>query len=100
MIETWVSVRARRTETIRVWVIKVGILARGSCVFVIGGSADSQHFAVGQNRRVHLDPRLGHRWSGLPLERGGREVDDLRRRRGWGAAAQNHHPRSISVRRG
>ena len=70
MIETRVSVHAGRTEAIGARVIEVGIQAGGGCVLIIGGSAHGQHFPVGQDRGIHLDPRLRHRRSVLPLERG------------------------------
>ena len=97
VIEAWVSVHSRGTETVRIRIVQVGIPACGCCILIVRRSADGQDSAVRQDRRIHFGAGLRHRRSVLPLHRRRAEIDDFRRCRGRVAAAENHHARSVSV---
>ena len=71
MVQTRIHVAARRSERVRGRIVEVGPQARCRRVFVVGRSAKRQHFAVRQDRRVHLNPRLRHRRAELPQRSGG-----------------------------
>ena len=99
MIEARKDVGSRGTERVRNRVVQIGVQARRDRILVVSRSAGRQHFSVRQDGRVHLDPRLGHRRSELPLRRGRGQVDDFRGRRGRVAASEDHHARPVAVRR-
>ena len=95
VIEAWVSVHSRGTETVRVRIVQVGIPACGCCILIVRRSAGCQDSAVRQDRRIHFDAGLRHRRSVLPLHRRRAEIDDFRRSAGGSASSEVHDPRSV-----
>ena len=99
MVQTRKRVGAGRTERIRVRIIQVSVQAGCRRILIVRRPPDREHFAVWENRRVHLDTRLGHWWSVLPLRCRGRQVDDLGRLRRRIAATKNRDPRPVLIGR-
>src|SRR5437588_11669786 len=88
---------ARRCYAVRGGVVKIRIQARGRGVLVIVGSTKSQNLAVGQDYRVHLNPRLRHIGSPLPDGSGRSQIDQFRSGSRWTASSEDDDLRFVIV---
>src|SRR5205814_5905764 len=97
MIESRVRICTSGRKGVRGWIIKICVETRRRSVLIIERTASGQNSAIRQNRRAHLDARLGHIRSPAPRRSARPEVDEFSRRSGGIAAAHDEDARIIII---
>ena len=77
VVKTRKSIGSRGRKNISDRVIQISIQTRRVVVLIIQRSAERQHFAGGENHRIHLNTGLAHVRPKVPDRHGLRQIDDL-----------------------